>query len=113
MAKITMAPRASTASARTIAPSLGVGFVDRRADRRLDGEAEQTADGRHQADLGLAPVQLSDEEHVQIGPERAADIGEQEIDGVERARPEARRYDHTQSMPVTSVIMVSGAPTRK
>jgi hypothetical protein len=98
--------------------SLGVGLVDRCADRRLDREAEQTADGRHQTDLGLAPVLLSDQEHVQVGPERAPDIGEQEIDGVERMRPKATffrdgRHCHIQSVSITSVKMVSGAPTRK
>ena len=69
--------------------ALGAGLVDRRADRRLDRKAEQAADGGHQADLGLAPMLLGDQEDVQIGAERAAHIGEQEIDGVERARPEA------------------------
>jgi len=67
-----------------------VGIVDRRSDRRLDQQAEQTADGRHQADLGLAPVLPGDLEDVQVGPERPTHIGEQEIDGVERARPKAR-----------------------
>ena len=80
---------ASTASARTIDAALGAGLVDRRADRRLDGEPEQAADRRHQADFGLAPMLLGDQEHVEIRPERAAHVGEQEIDGVERERVKA------------------------
>jgi hypothetical protein len=31
---------------------------------------------------------LGDEEYVEIRPQRAADVGEQEIDGVERERVE-------------------------
>ena len=68
--------------------ALGAGLVDRGADRRLDREPEQAADRRHQADLGLAPMLLGDQEHVEIRPERAADVGEQEVDGVERERVE-------------------------
>jgi hypothetical protein len=62
--------------------SLGAGLVDRGADRRLDREAKQTADGRHQADFRLAPVLLGDQEDVQVRPERPPDIGKQEIDGI-------------------------------
>ena len=39
--------------------------------------------------LGLTPVLLGDEKHVEVGTERTADVGEQEIDGVERERVEA------------------------
>ena len=95
-----------------------MGLVDRGADRRLDGESEQAADRRHQADLGLAPMLLGDQEHVEIGSEGAADVGEQEIDGVERERAETpasrgRRHSHSHSVPIARVMMVSGAPTRK
>jgi hypothetical protein len=87
-------------------------------DRRLHREAEQTADGRHQADFRLAPMLLGDQEDVQVRAERPADIGEQEICGVERARPEAttlrdRGHSHILNVPITSVMRVSGAPTRK
>ena len=34
--------------------------------------------------LRLTPVLLRDEKHVQVGTERAADVGQQEIDGVKR-----------------------------
>jgi hypothetical protein len=53
------------------------------ADRRLDGEPEQATDGRHHADLGLGPMLLGDQEHVEIRPQRAAHVGQQEVDGVE------------------------------
>jgi len=37
------------------------------------------------SDFGLAPVLLGDEEYVEIkAPSAPADVGEQEIDGVER-----------------------------
>ncbi len=69
--------------------ALGAGLVDRGADRRLDGEPEQAADRGHQSDFGLAPMLLGDQEHVEIRPERAAHVGQQEVDGVERERVEA------------------------
>jgi hypothetical protein len=61
---------------------------------------------------------LSDQEYVQVGSERAPDVGQENIDGVQRARVEAslvrdRRHSHIQSVPITSVMIVSGAPTRK
>jgi len=46
--------------------TLGAGLVDRGADRRLDREPEQAADRRHQSDLGLAPMLLSDQEHIEV-----------------------------------------------
>ena len=61
-----------------------MGFVDRRADWGLDREPEQAADRRHQADLGLAPMLLGDEEHIQVGADRAPHVGREEIDRVER-----------------------------
>ena len=88
--------------------------VDRGADRRLHGETEPSAQRRDEAHLGLAPMLLRDEEDVQIGPERPAHIGEQEIDGVERATTFCdRRHSHIHNVPSTSVMAVSGAPTRK
>ena len=98
--------------------SLGAGLVDRGADRRLDGEPEQAADGRHQSDFGLAPMLLGDQEDIEIRPERTAHVGEQEIDGVERERVETlalgfRRHSHSHSVPIARVMMVSGAPTLK
>jgi hypothetical protein len=68
--------------------TLAAGLVDRRADRRLDCEPQQPADRRHHADFGLAPLLLSDQEYVEVRSEPAADIGEQEIDGIERERAE-------------------------
>ena len=48
--------------------------VDRGADRRLHGETEPSAQRRDEAHLGLAPMLLRDEEDVQIGTERPADV---------------------------------------
>jgi hypothetical protein len=97
---------------------LGVGLVDRRADWCLDRKAEKTANGCYQADLGLAPMLLGNQENVQVRPKRATHIGEQEVDGVERTRVETgalRLLCHRDShrVPMASVISVSGAPTRK
>jgi hypothetical protein len=55
---------------------------------------------------------------VEVALERPADIGEQEIDGVERARSEASTpgdcgHRHNHNVPITSVMTVSGAPTLK
>ncbi len=69
--------------------TLGAGRVDRRADRRLSREAEQAADGRDQPDARLRPMLLRDEKDIQIRAERAPDIGEQDIERVERGRMEA------------------------
>jgi hypothetical protein len=68
--------------------ALGARPVDRGADRRLDYEPEQTADCSHHSNLGLAPMLLGNQEHIEIRPHRAADIGEQEVDGIERKRIE-------------------------
>ena len=62
----------------------GVGLVDRRADWGLDREPEQAADRRHQADLGLAPMLLGDEEDIEVGADRAPHVGREEIHRVER-----------------------------
>ena len=77
-AKMTMAPSASNASARTIAPRFG-GLVNRRTDGRLDRKAKQAADGGHQADLGLPPALLRDQKHVKVRSERSA-LGEETHD---------------------------------
>ena len=67
---------------------LGAGGVDQSADRDLHGEAEQPTPGRHQPDGRLAPILLGDEKDVEIGAERAAHIGQEEIQGVERGTSE-------------------------
>ena len=60
---------------------------------------------------------LGDQEDVEIRPERAPNVGKQEIDGVERKGVEAPFLgycrSHNQSVPIASVRMVSGAPTLK
>jgi hypothetical protein len=60
---------------------------------------------------------LGDQEHVEIRPQRAADIGEQEVDRVERKRIETPAvgccHSHSHGVPITNVTMVSGAPTLK
>ncbi len=82
-----------------------------------DHQPEQPAEGGHQPDFGLAPVLLRDQKDVEVGAERAPDIGQQEIDGVERARPEAccpgLCHCNIPMIPITSVITVSFTPTRK
>jgi len=49
--------------------------------------------------------------------EHAPDIGKKKIDGVEQARLAScgleRRHINIQRVPITSIITVSGAPTRK
>jgi hypothetical protein len=68
--------------------ALSAGFVDRRADGGLDSETEQATDRGHHSDFGLAPMLLGNQEHVEIRPQRAAHVGQQEVDGVERERAE-------------------------
>ncbi len=69
--------------------AFGPGRVDRGAGRRLRGEAGEAADRRHEADRGLAPTLVDDQENVEIRPERTAHVGEEEVDRVERDRPES------------------------
>jgi hypothetical protein len=64
-------------------PALRVRLVDGRADRRLYGKPQQAADRRYQTNFGLAPMLLGHQEHVEIRPEGATDVSEQEVDGVE------------------------------
>jgi hypothetical protein len=94
--------------------------VDRGADRRLNGDPKQTADRGDQADLRLAPVLLRNQEDIQIRPYGTAHISEQEVDRIQRvcnrpSAPDCRfpSHSHSHSVPITSVTMVSGAPTRK
>jgi hypothetical protein len=54
--------------------ALGACLVNRGADRRLDGKSEQAADRDDYSDFGLAPMLLGDQEHVEIRPQRAADL---------------------------------------
>ena len=59
-----------------------------------------------------------DQENIEIRPDRAADVGREEIDRIERERGEAlaldfRFYSHSHSVPIARVMMVSGAPTLK
>ena len=72
-----------------MAPLLARSLVDHGADRRLGGEPQQAAEGRYQSDIGLAPVQLGDEEDIEIRAKCTAHVGEQEVDGVEREGVEA------------------------
>jgi hypothetical protein len=46
------------------------------------------ADRRHQSDLRQAPMLPGDQEHIEIRPEGAAHVSEQEVDGVQRQRVE-------------------------
>ncbi len=69
-------------------PALPPRRVDQSADRGLNGEPQQAARGRDQPDRLLAPMLLGDQKDVQIGAERAAHVGKQEIQRVERDRVE-------------------------
>ena len=117
-AKMMTAPTRQHGKRQDDRPALGAGLVDRGTDRRLHGKPEQPPERRHQPDLGLAPVLLGDQEHVEIRPERAAHVGQQEIDRVERERRDTlafgrRPHSHSHSVPIARVMRVSGAPTRK
>jgi hypothetical protein len=45
----------------------------------------------HQARVGLAPVLLRHQEHVEVRPDRPTHVGEQKVEGVERRWPEGGR----------------------
>ncbi len=66
--------------------ALGPGLIDQAADRRLHRQTQQPANRSHQPDCFLAPMLLGDQKDVQIRPKRAAHIGEQKIERVERIR---------------------------
>lgn len=57
---------------------------------------------------------LGDQKDIQIRPGRPADIGEQEVDGIERQRVETTilahpHHSHSNSVPIVSVMTVIGA----
>ena len=72
--------------------SLRRGQIDRRADRRLQRNAEQPACCRDEADLGLAPVALRHKIDIDEGAERVAGVGGKEIERVERIRDRDHRH---------------------
>ena len=57
--------------------------IDEDADRGVQRDPDQPARGQHQADRGLVPVRLPEQEDADIRPQPAAHVGEQEIDQVE------------------------------
>jgi hypothetical protein len=63
--------------------SLGAGFVDCSADRGLNGNPAEAADHGYEPNMGLAPLLLGDEEDIEIRPDRAADVGREEIQCIE------------------------------
>jgi hypothetical protein len=63
---------------------LGACGVDRCTYGRLYRQAQQPAHRRHDTDRGLAPVLLCYQKNVEKRAERAAHIGEQEVQRVER-----------------------------
>ena len=73
--------------------ALGTGLVDRGTNRRLHCDAEQAADCGHKSDFGLTPMLLADQKDVEKWPDRAAHVGCQEIDRVERERVETLALD--------------------
>ena len=107
-AKMMTAPTASTANAATITPRLPRVASIAAPIGVCTPIAEQAADRGHQSDLGLAPVLLGDQEHVEIWPQRAAHVGKQEVEGVERERIEAPArvgfHSHSQSVPSARVM---------
>ena len=61
---------------------------------------------------------LGDQEDIEIRPDRAADVGREEIHRIKREWGEPlvfgfRFYRHSHSVPIARVMMVSGAPTLK
>ena len=94
-AKMTTAPAANDRQGDDHRATLAVRRVDGAPGRRLRDQAQQTAGGRHPADLGLAPMLLGDEEDVEVRPERAAHIREQEVQRIER--PGAERMSWPRS----------------
>ena len=105
--------------------ALSMGRVDRCSDRGVHGQTDPAAHHRNQSDTGLAPMLLGDEEDVEVRPQRAAHIGKQEVQRIERVGIEPCRrlcpargcgsidYSHSHNVPIIRVIRVSGAPTLK
>ena len=90
---MTTAVAANTAQRQDDDAALGTGLVDRGANRCLHGDAEQTADRGHKSDFGLTPMLLGDQKDIEKRPDRAAHVGCQEIDRVERERVETLALD--------------------
>ena len=72
--------------------ALGAGHVDRRADRGLERNPEQSAARRHQPDIGLAPMLVRDQENIDERSEEVADVGGEKIERVERVRDRDHRH---------------------
>jgi uncharacterized metal-binding protein len=60
------------------------GCVDKCADRDVQRNADQPADRQHGADLCLVPLGLGKQENTDVGPEPATNIGQEEVQPVER-----------------------------
>jgi len=95
--------------------ALSAGFINRSANRRLRGEAEQAPHHGYKTGYRLAPMLLHNEKNIEIRPERAAHISQKEIDGIERERMKASRFSYSDSrkIPIVSVTTVRSAPTLK
>jgi hypothetical protein len=65
-------------------PALGACCVNGGSDRSLRRKAKPTAYSRHEAHCGLAPVLIGHQEDIEKRTERAADVGKQEVYGIER-----------------------------
>jgi hypothetical protein len=82
----------------------------------LDGEPEQAADRSYHSDISLAPMLLGNQEDIEIRANRAAHVGREEIDRIERERIEAlvfgfRFHRRSHSVPIARVMI--GAPPPK
>ncbi len=59
--------------------------IDHRAGGRLRNNAGKACDRHHHADAGFVPFLLGQEIDGEVGPEPVADIGQEEIGGIEGA----------------------------
>ena len=85
--------------------ALGARHVNRGADRGLERNSEQSTGGCYKADISLAPMLTSNQEHIDERPEQVSDVGGEEVDCVERIggrnhrqdrkRPRFRRFTKT------------------
>ena len=91
--------------------ALAVRGVDGTTGGCLRDQAQQAADGRHPAYLGLAPVLLGDEKDIEVGTERAAHIRKQEVQRIERPRPEGC-LGHAQNIATRAIPATISSPPR-
>jgi len=77
---------------------LGVARIGQRARRSLHDKAADGGNRHHEADLILRPLPLRQEVNGEIGPKPLANIGEEEVQGIQRMFVAHESYRETKAL---------------